>query len=161
MTTKILNRRQARWSEFLSRFNFKINSRPGKAGGKPDPLTRRSGDLPEEGDERLKIQQQVIIKPGNISLAATTTTPSIEQLFSEGYENDPTINEIIKVLNSGTRRYPKVSLSDCSIKNVTNGHRGFGRPRGATIARRQRRSCEAIKVRRGNNTFVTMDCGQW
>ena len=43
---------------------------------------------------------------------------------------------------------------------VTNGCRGFGRPRGATIARRQRRSCEAIKVRRGNNTFVTMGRGQ-
>ena len=48
MTTKILNRRQARWSKFLSRFNFKINFRPGKAGGKPDALTRRSGDLPKE-----------------------------------------------------------------------------------------------------------------
>ena len=56
MTTKILNRRQARWSEFLSRFNFKINFRTGKAGGKPDALTRRSGDLPKEGDKRLKIQ---------------------------------------------------------------------------------------------------------
>ena len=47
MTTKILNCRQARWSEFLSRFNFKINFRPGKAGGKPDALTRRSGNLPK------------------------------------------------------------------------------------------------------------------
>ena len=117
MTTKILNRRQAPWSEFLSRLNLKINFGPGKAGGKPDALTRMSGDLPEDRDKQLKIQQQVIIKPENISLAATTTTPSIEQLFSEGYENDPTINEIIKALNSGTRRYPKVSLSDCSIKN--------------------------------------------
>ena len=50
-TTKLLNRRQARWSEFLSRFNFKIKYRPGKAGGKPDTLTRRSGDLPKGGDE--------------------------------------------------------------------------------------------------------------
>lgn len=30
MTTKFLNQRQARWSEFLSRFNFKIVYRPGK-----------------------------------------------------------------------------------------------------------------------------------
>jgi RNase H-like domain found in reverse transcriptase len=29
-TTKLLNRRQARWSEFLSRFNFRIVYRPGK-----------------------------------------------------------------------------------------------------------------------------------
>jgi hypothetical protein len=55
-TTKLLNRRQARWSEFLSRFNFKILYRPGKQGGKPDALTRRSEDLPKEGDERLQHQ---------------------------------------------------------------------------------------------------------
>jgi hypothetical protein len=53
ITTKLLNRRQARWSEFLSRFNFKIIYRPGKQGIKPDALTRRSEDLPKEGDERL------------------------------------------------------------------------------------------------------------
>ena len=53
MSTKLLNRRQARWSEFLSRFNFKITYRPGKQGEKPDALTRRSADLPKEGDERL------------------------------------------------------------------------------------------------------------
>lgn len=53
MSTKKLNRRQARWSEFLSRFNFKIVYRLGKQGVKPDSLTRRLEDLPEEGDKRL------------------------------------------------------------------------------------------------------------
>jgi hypothetical protein len=53
MSTKLLNRRQTRWAEYLSRFNFKIIYRPGKAGGKHDALTRRSGDLPQGGDERL------------------------------------------------------------------------------------------------------------
>ena len=51
MSTKLLSHRQARWSEFLSRFNFKIVYRPGKAGARPDALTRRSGDLPKEGDK--------------------------------------------------------------------------------------------------------------
>jgi RNase H-like domain found in reverse transcriptase len=32
MSTKQLNRRQARWAEFLSEFNFKIMYRPGKQG---------------------------------------------------------------------------------------------------------------------------------
>jgi hypothetical protein len=54
-TTKQLSQRQARWSEFLSRFDFKIVYRLGKQGAKPDALTRRSGDLPQEGgDERLQ-----------------------------------------------------------------------------------------------------------
>ena len=57
MSTKLLIRRQARWSEFLSRFNFRIIYRPGKASGKPDALTRWSGDLSEEGDERTAFQR--------------------------------------------------------------------------------------------------------
>ena len=40
-TTKLLTRRQARWSEFLSQFNMVIRFRPGKLGAKPDALTRR------------------------------------------------------------------------------------------------------------------------
>lgn len=67
MTTKLLNRRQARWSEFLSRFNFKIHYRPGRQGAKPDALTRRSEDLPKEGDERLSHQSQTVLKKENLS----------------------------------------------------------------------------------------------
>jgi hypothetical protein len=49
-TTKVLTRRQARWSEFLSGFNFVIKYRPGRLGGKPDILTRRSDFYPKKGD---------------------------------------------------------------------------------------------------------------
>jgi hypothetical protein len=66
MTTKKLNRRQARWSEFLSRFNFTIVYRPGKQGIKPDSLTRRSQDMPQEGDERLLHQSQTVLKRHNL-----------------------------------------------------------------------------------------------
>lgn len=38
MSTKNLNRRQSRWSEFLSRFQFHIVYRPGKLGGSQIPL---------------------------------------------------------------------------------------------------------------------------
>jgi transposase InsO family protein len=63
MTTKQLNRRQARWAEFLSEFNFKIMYRPGKQGEKPDILTRRSQDLPKGfKDERQRHQFQTLIQ---------------------------------------------------------------------------------------------------
>ena len=42
MSSKQLNRRQARWAEFLSQFFFKIVYRPGVQGAKPNSLTRRS-----------------------------------------------------------------------------------------------------------------------
>jgi len=53
MTTKKLNERQARWMQELSQYNFKIEYRPGKDGGKPEALTRREGDLSTAGDKRL------------------------------------------------------------------------------------------------------------
>jgi len=37
--SKVLSRRQARWSEFLSQFNISIKFRPGRLGTKPDSLT--------------------------------------------------------------------------------------------------------------------------
>ena len=39
-TTKLLTRRQARWSKYLAQFNLTIRSRPGRLGAKPDALTR-------------------------------------------------------------------------------------------------------------------------
>jgi hypothetical protein len=40
-TTKVLNHRQARWSEYLCQFNLVVRFRPGKLGTKPDALTRQ------------------------------------------------------------------------------------------------------------------------
>ena len=45
MTTKQLNRWQARWAKFLSEFNFKISYRPGKHSEKTDVLTCQSQNL--------------------------------------------------------------------------------------------------------------------
>src|SRR6266567_1349850 len=42
MTAKQLNRRQARWSLYLSRFDFSLHHKPGKSMGKPDALSRRA-----------------------------------------------------------------------------------------------------------------------
>ncbi|ODM14395.1 hypothetical protein SI65_10230 [Aspergillus cristatus] len=77
MTTKLLNRRQACWSEFLSHFNFKIVYRPGKQGAKPDALTRRSEDLPKEGDERLLHQSQTVLKKENLELAPDNSSVTL------------------------------------------------------------------------------------
>jgi hypothetical protein len=44
--TKMYNRRQARWAEKLSHFDFAITYRPGAQGGKPDALSRRPDHRP-------------------------------------------------------------------------------------------------------------------
>jgi len=48
-TTKVLNRRQARWAQELAEIDFRIYYRPGAQNGKPDALSRRSEYRPEMG----------------------------------------------------------------------------------------------------------------
>ena len=53
--------------------------RPGKAGGKPDALTRRSGDLPKERDihdKYTKFQHQVVLKPQNLTELRNVDNPN-------------------------------------------------------------------------------------
>jgi hypothetical protein len=64
--TRLLNQRQAQWSQFLSQFNFKIVYHPSTASGKLDALTYRSRDLPKAGDDHSLENQTIIIKPENI-----------------------------------------------------------------------------------------------
>ena len=61
-TTKELNGRQVRWSEELANFDINIEYRPGSEGGKPDALTRRSGDMPTPKDVR-KTQRNITLLP--------------------------------------------------------------------------------------------------
>jgi hypothetical protein len=49
LTSKMLNRRQTRWFEFLSHFKFKIIYWPGKQRQQADALTRMPGDIPLKG----------------------------------------------------------------------------------------------------------------
>ena len=51
-TTKVLNRRQARWAQELAGYDFKIYSRPGKQNGKADYLSRRPEYCLQEGEDR-------------------------------------------------------------------------------------------------------------
>ena len=81
-TTKALNRRQARWSEKLVEYNFQISYRPGTQGGKPDALTRRSGDLPKKGDKRLLDMLKAILKPINFKLLAVSPRQLLPEILS-------------------------------------------------------------------------------
>ena len=67
-TTKILNRRQARWAEILSEFNFVIAYRPGEKNGKAEALSRRM-DPPLEGGSDTPIS---MFKPGQLASVERT-----------------------------------------------------------------------------------------
>ena len=52
MTSKLMNRIQTRWSEFLSHFKFKIVYHIGKQGQKPNVLNRMPADIFVKGGGR-------------------------------------------------------------------------------------------------------------
>ena len=56
----LLNRRQARWAGLFDQYVSQIQFLPGKANGKADVLTRRSGDLPKEGDKHGRPFQEIL-----------------------------------------------------------------------------------------------------
>lgn len=138
MTTKRLSRRQARWSEFLSRFNFKLVYRPGAQGGKPDALTRRSSDLPQDDqDERYQHQNQVVLKPHNLSPGMIPVTlnqntlsrenegaqKSLDELLPIAYDKDPIPSKILEAIRKQRRQLPRklarlrIPFSACSERD--------------------------------------------
>jgi len=96
MTKMMLNCRQARWSEFLTRLDFEIVYTPGNSDGQADALTRRLGDLLDGGDERLKKMEQVVRKPRNLPKESRLLAdsppahgrPTLPERLTEAYETD-------------------------------------------------------------------------
>ncbi len=84
MTTKTLSCRQARWSMYRSRFNFKIVYQLGKMNGKADALTHQSDDLFTDEDEQVLQQSRLVLKLGNFLEVHTSNIPF-----------DPTLDEPI------------------------------------------------------------------
>ena len=73
--TKVLNRRQARWADYLSLFDFKIIFRPGRENGKADALSRRADPGLEEGSVRQPVVQ--FFKPGQYVSSLSHATDDV------------------------------------------------------------------------------------
>jgi transposase InsO family protein len=89
MTAKKLNRRQARWSLYLSRFDFDLHHKPGRSMGKSDALSRR----PDHGSGREDNENIVLLRPELFAIRA------MEGLTFEGEEK-----EIARQIRDGVKR---------------------------------------------------------
>lgn len=133
-TTKKLNRRQARWSELLANYDFKIVFRPGKQGGKPDALTRITADRPlEETDKRNEHQFQILLKPQQVLRCLNTTQSTIAESsqkvqsqlpsfdnWKECCEKDEFCQEIRKALKD-----PKINRNDIELASCIPTENSF------------------------------------
>jgi hypothetical protein len=81
MSAKVLNRRQARWSISLSRFNFVITYRPGSKQIQSDTLSRQAYLTPREGDAAYDQQNTTFIKLEQLQLKVVRTTSSMDASF--------------------------------------------------------------------------------
>jgi hypothetical protein len=131
MTTMLLNRRQARWSEFLTRLDYEIVYRPGQSNGKADAFTRRPGDLPEGRDERLKNMEQVVLKlqnlPEQLRIAANDMlgqeVPSIADLFIQAYMDDPLPKKLLCAIRQGDS-VKDITVAECTEQEGQLWYRG-------------------------------------
>jgi len=120
MTKKLLNRQQARWSEFLTRFDYEIVYRPGKSNWKANALTRRPGDLPEGGDEILNNMEQVVLKlqnlPEQLCLIADNPPaqccPSSSDHMNKAYETDPLPGKILEAIRTKSG-LQEITIAEC------------------------------------------------
>ena len=120
-TNRLLNYRQTEWSEFLSRFTFRITYRLGTLHGKADALTRQQDESEEENEERQAHRMQTVLKSQNLGLLADIPPANghshFDTLLDKAYEADPFPSEIIASLLSGQRTSNKISLNECEIRD--------------------------------------------
>ncbi|KAM4056451.1 retrovirus polyprotein [Hirsutella rhossiliensis] len=120
-----LTERQVRWSEFLSRFQFELEWRPGRKGGLPDALSRRDQDMPaNHSDERLKgrimrLFQDDHLRRVPISTLSTNTEGAqeinfgkeirifedeeLQQLWHAARQEDKLYQELTKLVADGAK----------------------------------------------------------
>ena len=117
-TKRLLNQRQARWSEFLSQFNYTIEFVPGKADGKANALTRMAGQTEEEVLEDETQRTQVVLKSQSLGLLADIPphfgASPLNELWMEAYQADSLPNQILTMLEQWVRHSRLISLAECT-----------------------------------------------
>ncbi len=100
-STKVLNRRQVRWSETLSQYQLKINYRPGAENGRADALSRRTDLMDKE-----VISQGILAMNKDGSLSPVKS----QELNSTERGSDRSDNQIIRDHHDDpTRGHPGVT----------------------------------------------------
>jgi len=129
MTTKELSERQARWRQELRQYNFKIEYRPGKEGGKPDALTRRAGDLPTAGDKKLTQNVKIVLPKERYWDIADAEEIKVDMLEATEFQdkkggeiqkaskNDDEIQDIKRNLDEGKTEMKEIALGLCQWKD--------------------------------------------
>ena len=118
MTSKELTRRQARWSQKLSEFNFRIMYQTGPRNAKADALTRLPNAVPrDQDDDRLKYQHQTILTPDRLEtmiMVMNLEDPIHAQILAAN-KVDQDCTDRRKALEEGKDKWDGVSLKGATV----------------------------------------------
>jgi hypothetical protein len=143
LTTKLLSRRQARWSEELAEYHFRIEHQKGTENGQADALSRR----PDYEEGKTKEQQRILAKQpdGSLrypkSLLAMLRVDDVDHEIIRAYKNDSMATELSKSKNTSIQiteegyilLYGKVYVPPKQVKRILQqahdkqGHQGYQR----------------------------------
>jgi len=104
--------------------------RPVKEGGKPDALTRRKADMPQEGDTRLTEKETILLPKEEYfdtriqEMETITLKTNDEQEISKESAKDKEIQTIKEPLDTGNKGMKGVALGLCQWKDGYLWHQG-------------------------------------
>ena len=116
MNERVLSDRQARWMEYLSRFDFKIRYIPGRENAEADALSRRGQALVHEPTVALPSSR---FEPIQVDTSGEPEEMSLHEAIAEAYEHagleDP-VRKIPRLFQQNVRKHKDLPLADCSVK---------------------------------------------
>jgi hypothetical protein len=106
-----LNRRQARWSLYLSRFNLHLFHVPGSRMIQSDALSRRPDHIPENDDDN----ENIVILPDKLFINLINV--ELAKLIESATTSDELVKDISNVLSTKGIPPIKSSLSDWKMED--------------------------------------------
>ena len=114
-TAKTLNRRQARWSLFLSEFNVKLEHVPGTKMVISDTLSRRPDLCLDENDN-----DDMTLLPDTLFVSAVDLT--FKDLLASAGRNDSITREALQTLKDGP--VSSSALADWTVNDGLTFYKG-------------------------------------
>jgi len=132
MSKRALTERQVRWSQILSKFNLRLEFRPGSQATIPDALSRREQDRPKDAEDDRIAERHRVLLPETLFLHPVTSnedtpTPPFEnerlrELWHEAFRTQAgdLYRAARNAIRRGDRRFPPelelhMSISECDV----------------------------------------------
>ena len=114
MENKELTRRQARYLDLLSEFNFQIIFRPGRKNSKADALTRMPGSFPiGKDDERTQHQKQTILTPDRVEIRVNAIEEGLFERVLQCNKEDKECEEYRQAIATNQEKLYGLRLNKC------------------------------------------------